>query len=81
LNVNDVARIYGLASFIEALNGYIELDYAFLDDRRDLGDRSYHNIGLGYSRRWGRFLSNSTRAIVNAGQSTDSNAGTADGVL
>ena len=76
---NSAARVVGLASFIDAFNGYFEIDYAFLDDRTN-ADRSYHNIGLAYTRRFGRFLSNSTRVIVNAGQQNNS-PGTADGVL
>ena len=44
-------------------------------------DRSYHNIGVAFSRRYGRLLSNSTRVIFNAGQSTDAVANSADGVL
>lgn len=77
---NSAAKIYGIASFIEATNGYWEIDYAFLDDRT-FDDRSYHNIGIGFTRRFGRLLSNSTRVIVNAGQSTDVVENTADGVL
>jgi hypothetical protein len=77
---DSAARVVGFASFIEALNGYIEADYAFLDDRT-AEDRSYHNIAIGYTRRYGRFLSNSTRVIVNAGQSTEVGPNTADGVL
>ena len=77
---DSAARVIGIASFIEAINRYIEVDYAFLEDRT-FDDRSYHNIGIGYTRRYGRFLSNSTRVIVNAGQSTDVVENTADGVL
>ncbi len=77
---DSAARVTGIATFIEALNGYIEVDYAFLDDRT-FDDRSYHNFAAAYTRRYGRFLSNSTRIIVNAGQSTDVVENTADGVL
>ena len=77
---DSAARVYGVASFIEALNGYFEIDYAFLDDRTGL-DRSYHNFAAAYTRRFGRFLSNSTRIIVNAGQSSAAQDNTADGVL
>ena len=77
---DSAARMYGMASFIEAMNGYFEIDYAFFDDRT-LDDRSYHNIGVGFTRRYGRFLSNSTRVIVNAGQSNDVVENSADGVL
>jgi hypothetical protein len=78
---NDVAKIYGVASFIEALGGYFEIDYAFLEDRDFVRDRSYHNIGMAFSRRYGRFLSNSIRVIGNAGQSTAGGPNTADGVV
>ena len=77
---DSAARMYGVASFIEAMNGYFEIDYAFLDDRT-FNDRSYHNFGFAFTRRFGRLLSNSTRVIVNAGQSTDVVENSADGVL
>lgn len=77
---DSAARMYGVASFIEAMNGYFEIDYAFLDDRT-FDDRSYHNFAFAFTRRYGRLVSNSTRIIVNAGQSTDVVENTADGVL
>lgn len=77
---DDAAKMWGVMSWIEATNGYWEIDYAFLEDRT-ARDRSYHNIGIGFTRRYGRFLSNSTRMIVNAGQSTAAGDNTADGVL
>jgi hypothetical protein len=79
LGDDSAARVMGIATFIDAMNGHFEIDYAFLDDRTNL-DRSYHNIGIGFTRRYGRFLSNSTRVIVNAGQQSGV-PGTADGVL
>ena len=78
---DDVAKLYGIATFIEATNGYWEIDYAYIEDRNLVRDRSYHNIGIGFTRRYGHFLSNSTRVIVNAGQSTEGGPNTADGVL
>ncbi len=80
-NNDDVAKLYGMLSFIEAWNGYLEFDYAYLEDRDSVRDRSYHNIGIGFTRRYGRWVSNSTRVIVNAGQSTVGGPNTADGVL
>lgn len=77
---NSAGKVYGIASFIEAWNGYVEADYAFVEDRTFL-DRSYHNLGLGYTRRFGRFVSNSTRAIVNLGQDPSGINQTADGWL
>ncbi len=79
-NDDSAARMYGIASFIDAMNGYFEIDYAFLEDRTH-EDRSYHNLGLGFTRRFGRLLSHSSRIIINAGQSTDVVENTADGVL
>lgn len=78
---DNAAKVYGLASWIEAGNGYLEVDYAFIEDRDNQRDRSYHNVGIGFTRRYGHFLSNSMRLIVNAGQSTDGGPNTADGVL
>lgn len=80
-NDDNAAKLYGIASWWEALNGYIEADYAFVEDRDSVRDRSYHNIGWSYTRRFGHLLSNSTRVLVNAGQSTLGGENTADGVL
>ncbi len=77
---NDAAKMYAILSFIEALGGYFEFDYAYLEDR-SARDRSYHNIGLAYTRRYGRWISNSVRVIANAGQSTAAGPNTADGLL
>ncbi len=77
---DSAARMYGMLTFIEAMNGYFEIDYAFLDDRT-FDDRSYHNIGIGFTRRYGSLISNSTRVIVNAGQNSAQVENTADGVL
>ena len=78
---DDVAKMYGVLAFIEAMNGYFEFDYAFLEDRDGTLDRSYHNIGVAFTRRYGRFLSNSIRVLANAGQSVAGGPNTADGVL
>ena len=79
-NDNNAAKIYAIMAFIEAWDGYVEADYAYLEDRSSILDRSYHNISIGYTRRYG-FISNSTRVIANAGQSNDGGPNTADGVL
>lgn len=77
---DNAAKIYAVLAFIEAWGGYVEADYAFLEDRDAARDRSYHNAAIGYTRRVG-LLSNSTRVIANAGQSTAGGPNTADGVL
>ena len=77
---NSAAQIYGTAWFIEAYGGYIEADYAFLndDDRRG---RSYHNASLAFTRRYFARISNSIRLISNFGQNGPTDQRTADGVL
>lgn len=78
---DDAAKMYGVMSFIEAMGGYFEIDYAFLEDRNRARDRSYHNLGFAFSRRYGRFVSNSVRMIFNMGQEPIGGGQTADGQL
>jgi hypothetical protein len=77
---NAAANVFGTTTFIEAKGGYIEAGYAFLDDTTEF-DRSYHNIGLSYTRRYLNLVSNSMRVIVNAGQDGPQAGRSADGVL
>jgi hypothetical protein len=77
---NAAANVFGTTTFIEAKGGYIEAGYAFLDDTTEF-DRSYHNVGLSYTRRYLNLVSNSMRVIVNAGQEGPQSARSADGVL
>lgn len=79
-NANSAANLYGFAQFIEAWGGYMELDYAYLEDNRIL-DRSYHNTSVAFTRRFGTWLSNSVRVINNSGQNPNGIAQTADGTL
>jgi hypothetical protein len=79
-NNNSAAHVVGATTFIEAKGGYIEAGYAYLDDTRAF-DRSYHNVGLSYTRRYLNLVSNSMRVIVNAGQNGPEAGRTADGVL
>jgi hypothetical protein len=77
---NAAANVVGTTIFIEARGGYFEAGYAFLDDTADFG-RSYHNVGLSYTRRYLNVVSNSMRVIVNTGQDAPEDTRTADGVL
>jgi hypothetical protein len=76
----SAARVVGATTFIEAKGGYIELGYAFLDDRVNQG-RSYSNVGLSYTRRYLNIVSNSMRVIVNSGQNGPVDDRSANGVL
>lgn len=75
---NNAAEFFGTAWFIEAYDGYIEADYAFVHD--DVGQhRSHHNLSVAYTRRYFMRVSNSIRYITNFGQSLPSDQRTADG--
>ena len=77
------ANIYGVHGFFDTREGYLEVGYAYLDDRDGSnGDFSYHNFTVAFSKRYAATVSNATRVIVNIGQ--DPGRGfneTAEGVL
>jgi hypothetical protein len=77
---NAAAHLAGVTTFIESRGGYYEVGYAFLDDTAGLG-RSYHNVGVSFTRRYVNLVSNSMRVIVNAGQDGPEALRTADGAL
>ncbi|MFN7966845.1 MAG: hypothetical protein U0V87_14275 [Acidobacteriota bacterium] len=79
---NQDPRVAGVAIFAEANQGYWEIDYGYTEDVKSGPDRSYHNVGLAFTRRYGNWLSNSVRVIGNFGQE-EPTAGvrTADGAL
>jgi len=79
-NVNQAAQVFGTAWFIEAYDGYIEADYAFLNDQ-DGRNRSYHNLAFAYTRRYLTRFSNSVRVLGNIGQEGARSSRSADGML
>ena len=79
-NNNGVANAFGTAWFIEAYEGYIEADYAYLLDTSD-DNRSYHNAAIAYTRRYFDRISNSVRLLGNTGQNGNTIDRTADGAL
>lgn len=76
----SAAALFGMHTFIESRGGYLEVGYAFVDDQEG-GGRSYHNLGMSYTRRYANRISNTVRMIVNAGQDRNGAEQTADGVL
>ena len=77
---NSAAEALGTAWFIDAYDGYIELDYAYVHD--DVGQqRSYNNFAVAYTRRYLMHLSNSVRFLTNFGQDLPAAERTADGYL
>jgi hypothetical protein len=79
LRDSDV-NVYGVAAFLDILQGYVEIGYAFVDGRNELDDLDYHNFSAAYTRRWFDRVSNSLRVVVNAGQDRPG-AETANGAL
>jgi hypothetical protein len=80
LGDNNAAEFFGSAWFIDAYGGYIEANYAFVNDDVS-GNRSYHNMAFAFTRRYHARLSNSIRFISNVGQDLPSDQRTADGHL
>jgi hypothetical protein len=77
VSANDKPKIFGLAGFADAMQGYVEWGYGYVAARNH--DLSYHNVTAAFSRRYKGLLSNSVRMIGNFGQSGPSKK--ADGVL
>lgn len=78
-NTEDL-NVYGITTFIEAQEGYIELGFGHVDGRGDFDDQSFSSLTGAFSKRYGGWLSNSTRAFYTFGQDRDGNADqTADG--
>ena len=60
---NSNVNLYGIASFIETLEGYIEAGYGYADAEDDLSDQDYHSATVALTRRYGGKLSNSIRLV------------------
>jgi len=78
---DKAANLYALTTFMDVGRGYLEAGWGYVDDRvTNNGDHSYHNFMIGFTKRYGGWLSNSVRFVGNFGQ--DPGAGfnqTADG--
>jgi hypothetical protein len=75
--------VYGAATFIETREGYLELGYGFVDDRRTsetLSGFDHHSLTAAWTKRYGGWLSNSVRGFWSFGQDPVNNlTQTADG--
>jgi hypothetical protein len=74
-------NIYGVTTYIESREGYLELGLGRVDGEDRLDDFSYNSASISYTRRYGRRLSNSLRAIWTFGQDATGVQQTADGVI
>lgn len=81
-NADHNVDIYGIATFIDANEGYWEAGFGFIDGESDFKDLDYYSATVAFSRRYGGWLSNSVRFLAAFGQDRDNNAQqTADGQL
>lgn len=70
---DEDVSIFGAAAFLEAMQGYWELGVGRVDGRTRFDDLSYNSITAAFTRRYGRWLSNSMRAIYTFGQDRENN--------
>jgi hypothetical protein len=77
---NSAGEFFGTAWFIDAYDGYVEANYAFVNDDRNSA-RSYHNLSFAFTRRYLARVSNSVRYITNLGQALPDPEKTATGHL
>ncbi len=65
---SHVANLYGVTTFIDAFDGYIEAGYGLIQGVEDDADGELTNfVTAAYSRRYANTLSNSTRVFGNFG--------------
>lgn len=70
LNNRHDEDVFGVCTFIEANQGYWELDYGYTDPTRGLSDSGlgYHNLSAAFTRRYFDRVSNSMRVFYDVGQ-------------
>jgi hypothetical protein len=65
---NSNVNLYGIATFIETLEGYVEAGYGYVDAEDSLSDQDYHSATAAFTRRYGGKISNSLRLVGSFGQ-------------
>jgi hypothetical protein len=73
----DNSKVFGMAGFADALEGYAEYGYGYV--AADDNDLSYHNLTAAFTRRYFGRMANSVRLIGNIDQQASTK--TADGLL
>jgi hypothetical protein len=68
---NNVANLYGVTAFVDALDGYIEAGYAVVDGFDEQDGLLVNFLTAAYTRRYYNTLSNSTRVFANFGEGAD----------
>lgn len=78
---DEDVNLYGIATFWELLEGYAEIDYAFIDGKDQFDDLDHHSFSAAFTKRWRDISSNSIRVIHTFGQDPLNGVKTADGTL
>ena len=79
---NDNSGVFGFNTFIDAMHGYWEFGYGYVEGHDSQSDLSYHNASAAFTRRYWDTISNSIRVIANFGQNPGpGKTQTADGYL
>lgn len=75
-------NVFGVAAFVEALEGYWEAGYGRVDGKDGFDELDYNSLTLAFTRRYGGLLSNSVRGVWTFGQDRLQNRQqTADGLI
>jgi hypothetical protein len=64
---DDAANLFGVTTFIDAFDGYVEAGYGLVQSSDDRGEHQEHYLTAAYSRRYANTVSNSTRLFANFG--------------
>ncbi len=64
---NNNANLFGVTTFIDAFDGYIEAGYGFIQGTGIQDGLNEHYLTAAYTRRYAHTLSNSTRVFANFG--------------
>lgn len=75
---NHSANLYGVTTFVDAFNGYIEAGYGLVQGYDDQDGLLKHFLTAAYTRRYYNTISNSTRVFANFG---DDPRGNGDGFV
>ena len=68
---NNNANLFGVTTFIDAFDGYIEAGYGFVQGTGIQDGLQEHYFTAAYTRRYANTLSNSTRVFANFGDDKD----------
>lgn len=68
---NSNVNLYGIATFVETLEGYVEAGYGYVDAEDSLSDQDHHSATVAFTRRYGGSISNSLRLVGSFGQDRD----------